>query len=227
MYVHRAESGHALVAGLAAVLAEPPDDPFVPDLIAVPTQGIERWLAQQLSHHLGAGASGQGDGVCANVAFPHPNDILDQAVAATSPEHAQSVQDWHPARTVWPDAGTDSAAGVQIRHQDLYVVAVGSAVLATARQALTVASATDEDGCLRHRNAPRPDTHPRYRQVLSAGRSLRARSTRQWGFLAPAAHGAGDSGTHHTSSDRLLRCPTTGSSAWTRWRCMPDSDPTR
>jgi len=34
MYVHRAESGHALVAGLAAVLAEPPDDPFVPDLIA-------------------------------------------------------------------------------------------------------------------------------------------------------------------------------------------------
>jgi len=102
MYVHRAESGHALVAGLAAVLAEPPDDPFVPDLIAVPTQGIERWLAQQLSHHLGAGTDDQGDGVCANVAFPHPNDILDQTVAATSPEHAQSVQDWHPARTVWP-----------------------------------------------------------------------------------------------------------------------------
>ncbi|MBA3249817.1 MAG: exodeoxyribonuclease V subunit gamma [Geodermatophilaceae bacterium] len=63
MYVHRAESGHALVAGLAAVLAEPPDDPFVPDLIAVPTQGIERWLAQQLSHHLGAG-TGRLPGWC-------------------------------------------------------------------------------------------------------------------------------------------------------------------
>ena len=29
MYVHRAESGHVLVAGLGAVLAEPSDDPFV------------------------------------------------------------------------------------------------------------------------------------------------------------------------------------------------------
>ena len=56
--VHRSERADALVAPLAAVLAEPPDDPFLPDVVAVPTPGVERWLAQRLSHHLGTGPGG-------------------------------------------------------------------------------------------------------------------------------------------------------------------------
>ncbi len=98
--VHRSESGLALVRALARVLLEPLDDPFTPDVVAVPAQGIERWLGQRLSHHLGAGPAGD-DGVCANVTFPRPSQMLDDAVAAVSPEHARAVEAWEPERTTW------------------------------------------------------------------------------------------------------------------------------
>ncbi len=100
LQVHRSESGLALVSALADLLATPPDDPFAPDVVAVPAQGIERWLAQRLSHRLGAGADAAG--VCANVRFPRPSALLDEAVSAVSAEHAESVLAWDPARTVWP-----------------------------------------------------------------------------------------------------------------------------
>lgn len=98
--VHRSESGLALVRALAEVLTDPLDDPFTPDVVAVPAPGIERWLGQQLSHHLGADASGD-DGVCANVQFPRPSQVLDSAVASVSPEHARAVEVWAPERTTW------------------------------------------------------------------------------------------------------------------------------
>ncbi|MDP9434281.1 MAG: exodeoxyribonuclease V subunit gamma, partial [Actinomycetota bacterium] len=66
----------------------------------MPARGVERWLAQRLSYHLGAGSG--GDGVCARVDFPHPDELLDAAVAAASPEHAVAVDVWHPDRLVWP-----------------------------------------------------------------------------------------------------------------------------
>ena len=69
--VHRAERADALAAALAELLAEPAADPFASEVVAVPAQGVERWLAQRLSHHLGA-AAGRGDGVCAGVTFPSP-----------------------------------------------------------------------------------------------------------------------------------------------------------
>jgi exodeoxyribonuclease V gamma subunit len=66
--VHRAAHGSALAAALADVLRTPPADPFAREVVAVPAKGVERWLAQRLSHVLGS-ADG-GDGVCANVHFP-------------------------------------------------------------------------------------------------------------------------------------------------------------
>ncbi len=99
--VHRSESGLALVAGLADLFAVPPADPFTPEVVAVPAPGIERWLAQRLSHGLGAGVVGE-DGVCANVLFPRPSALLDCAVSAISPEHARAVEVWEPEHTVWP-----------------------------------------------------------------------------------------------------------------------------
>ena len=78
--------------------------------MAVPAQGIERWLAQRLSHPLGAAVpvgesdgsgAGGADGVCANVLFPRPDDLLDEAIAAAGPEHAAAVRAWHPDRSAW------------------------------------------------------------------------------------------------------------------------------
>jgi exodeoxyribonuclease V gamma subunit len=96
---HRASHGDALARGLAEVLAVPPDDPFAAEVVAVPAKGVERWLAQRLSHVLGADG---GDGVCANVVFPWPSTVIDEALQVASPEHAEAVERWAPQRSVWP-----------------------------------------------------------------------------------------------------------------------------
>ena len=97
--VHRAANSAALVHGLAAILAAPPRDAFAPEVIAVPAKGVERWIAQRLSHLLGAAS---GDGVCANVDFPWPSTMLDEALRASSPELEAAVDAWAPTRLMWP-----------------------------------------------------------------------------------------------------------------------------
>jgi exodeoxyribonuclease V gamma subunit len=42
------------------------------------------------------------DGVCANVVFPWPSTLLDEAVQSASAEHADAVERWAPQRSVWP-----------------------------------------------------------------------------------------------------------------------------
>jgi exodeoxyribonuclease V gamma subunit len=68
--VHVAPHPDALVARLCDDLADPPEDPFVPELIAVPTRGIERWLTQRIASELAA--RGIGDGIAANIDCPWP-----------------------------------------------------------------------------------------------------------------------------------------------------------
>jgi exodeoxyribonuclease V gamma subunit len=99
LVVHRSADGAALVRGLADVLTTPAADPFASEIVAVPAKGVERWIAQRLSHALGAT---QGDGVCANVAFPWPSTLLDEALQAVSTEHAEAVERWAPKRVLWP-----------------------------------------------------------------------------------------------------------------------------
>jgi exodeoxyribonuclease V gamma subunit len=98
LVVHRAASGAVLARGLADVLNKPPADPFDREVVAVPAKGVERWLAQRLSHVLGAK---DGDGVCANVVFPWPSTLLDDAVQSASGEHTDAVKRWSPQRSVW------------------------------------------------------------------------------------------------------------------------------
>jgi exodeoxyribonuclease V gamma subunit len=100
LHLHRAARADVLATALAELLAAPPADPFAPELVAVPTRGMERWLAQTMSAVLGA-SPGRGDGVCANVHFPTPHRLLSDAVASASgidPER----DPWLPERLVWP-----------------------------------------------------------------------------------------------------------------------------
>jgi exodeoxyribonuclease V gamma subunit len=97
--VHRAAEGTVLAEGLAEVLRVPPADPFAGDVVAVPAKGVERWLAQRLSHVLGS-ANGVGDGVCANVRFPSVTTLVDEALEAVAP--ADAVAAWSPGRLLWP-----------------------------------------------------------------------------------------------------------------------------
>jgi exodeoxyribonuclease V gamma subunit len=99
LHLHRADRADRLVEALADVLVAPVADPFAAEVVAVPTRGVERWVTQRLSTRLGVGAG--ADGVCANVDFPSPRRLVDEAVAAGSgidPER----DPWAPARMVWP-----------------------------------------------------------------------------------------------------------------------------
>ncbi|MFT3853365.1 MAG: exodeoxyribonuclease V subunit gamma [Ilumatobacteraceae bacterium] len=100
LIVHRAERADRLVHALAEVLAEPLDDPFAAEVVAVPSRGIERWLGQQLSNVLGA-TPGRADGVSANVDLPFPGRLVGRALhAATGIDPA--TDPWVPSRSVWP-----------------------------------------------------------------------------------------------------------------------------
>jgi exodeoxyribonuclease V gamma subunit len=100
LHVHRAERADALAAALGELLASPLDDPFAAEVVAVPAKGVERWLAQRLSHRLGA-ADGRADGVCAGVAFPSPGGVVTAAVGAATGVDPED-DPWRPERAVWP-----------------------------------------------------------------------------------------------------------------------------
>ena len=100
LHIHRAERADGLVEALGRLLADPLPDPFAPDVISVPTRGMERWLTQRLSSSLGA-TPGRADGVCANVEFPFPHRLVGDAVATASGIDPDA-DPWSPARAVWP-----------------------------------------------------------------------------------------------------------------------------
>ena len=92
LHLHRAERSDRLVGGLADLLAEPLPDPFATEIVAVPTRGVERWLAQQVSDRLG---------VCAGVDFPSVRRLVADALEPVTAVDSQS-DPWQPSRAVWP-----------------------------------------------------------------------------------------------------------------------------
>ncbi|MCL6091357.1 MAG: exodeoxyribonuclease V subunit gamma, partial [Actinobacteria bacterium] len=108
LYLHRSERADMLVGVLGDVLSEPLEDPMAAEVVAVPTRGVERWLAQRLSRCLGRRPS-QPDGVCANIVWPFPAALIGMATAAAAGVPAGqdwlAVADqdpWRPDRLVWP-----------------------------------------------------------------------------------------------------------------------------
>jgi exodeoxyribonuclease V gamma subunit len=99
LLVHRSERADALVAPLAALLAQPPDDPFAADVVAVPTRGVERWLAQRLSHRLGAGPDGEA-GVCAGVDFGSPARLVSGVLSQLNGQDPDD-DPWRPQALTW------------------------------------------------------------------------------------------------------------------------------
>ena len=94
-HVHRAERLDALVGGLADRLSDPLPDPFAEDVVVVPARGVERWLAQQLGHRLGA-ATGRQDGVCAGIRFVSPHSLVAELLGIVEEDP------WDADRLVWP-----------------------------------------------------------------------------------------------------------------------------
>lgn len=105
--VHVAERTDVLVDALADVLTRTPPDPFTPDVVAVPTRGVERWVAQRLSHRLGTDTD--ADGICANVLFPAPHRVVRDALATTSDEDPWGADQlaWHVLTAIDAHHGAD------------------------------------------------------------------------------------------------------------------------
>ncbi len=101
LHHHRATTATPLVAALGGLLAVPPADPFAAEVIAVPTRGVERWLTQRLSNELGTSGGQRHDGILANVRFPSPRAVVDQAVAAACGLDPDADV-WSPERILWP-----------------------------------------------------------------------------------------------------------------------------
>ena len=80
-------------------MVDPVSDPFALELISVPTRGMERWLTQRVSAHLGA-TPGRSDGVCANVEFPSPRRLVGDVVMSASGME-NGADPWLPERAVW------------------------------------------------------------------------------------------------------------------------------
>ena len=85
---------------LGDLVADPLADAMEPEIVAVPTRGVERWLTQQLSARLGT-SPGRRDGVCANIEFPFPGSVVGAALALAGGIDPRA-DPWSPARSVWP-----------------------------------------------------------------------------------------------------------------------------
>ncbi|MEO9322096.1 exodeoxyribonuclease V subunit gamma [Nocardioides sp. C4-1] len=95
LHLHRAPRTDQLADALGELLSTPLADPFAQEVVVVPEKGVERWLAQRLSHRLGVGARG-GDGVCAGVSFLRPGSLVSMLV------DRERDDVWAPDRLVWP-----------------------------------------------------------------------------------------------------------------------------
>ncbi|KRA38861.1 MULTISPECIES: exodeoxyribonuclease V subunit gamma [unclassified Nocardioides] len=102
LHLHRAARTDLLADELGALLATPLADPFASEVVVVPAKGVERWLTQRLSHHLGVGPCG-GDGVCAGVQFLQPASLVGLLLGRDRDDP------WHPDRLVWPLLATIDA----------------------------------------------------------------------------------------------------------------------
>ncbi|MBB3036460.1 exodeoxyribonuclease V subunit gamma [Hoyosella altamirensis] len=99
--LHRAGSAARLATQLARHLEQPLADPFAAEVISVPAKGVERWLSQRLSTVLGAGGDPlRTDGIAANIEFPAPSRVVEEAIAAASGVTADD-DPWAIERVVW------------------------------------------------------------------------------------------------------------------------------
>ncbi len=99
MFLHSASRASSLVGRVADVLGEPPEDPMAPEWLAVPSDGMRRWLTLELARRLGAGGPERGDGVVANVVRAYPGTLRSSVLAADLADPDRDA--WAIDRLVW------------------------------------------------------------------------------------------------------------------------------
>lgn len=90
LQLYRSNSMERLADALAEAVRRPLSNVLAPELIAVPSAGMERWLALELSTRLG---------VWANPAFPFPGKLVESLLTALLDDSAFDPQAFAPQRT--------------------------------------------------------------------------------------------------------------------------------
>jgi exodeoxyribonuclease V gamma subunit len=88
VFLHRSNRMERLVGALADVVSQPLSDPFVPELISVPSPGMERWLSMELCRQLG---------VWALPAFPFPRKLIGDVFSAMLGPSGAAADAFDPA----------------------------------------------------------------------------------------------------------------------------------
>jgi exodeoxyribonuclease V gamma subunit len=121
LQIHTAGRIEPLAAHLAEVLSVAPADPMTPEWIAVPSEGMRRWLYLELARHLGAGPAG-GDGVAANIISGFPDSLRRTVLGLGGrPVGADGTGDpgdpWEVDRLVWSVLAELVATSDPVLHQ--------------------------------------------------------------------------------------------------------------
>lgn len=94
--LHMAERLDDLAGALAQHLAVPMADPMAPEVLVVPTSGMQRWLSLELSRHLGTSGLSRSDGVSANIKMQFPGSLTKML----APE-GDDFDPWELERVAW------------------------------------------------------------------------------------------------------------------------------
>jgi len=96
--IHASTDISALAGRLGKLWAEPPSDVFAPEWLAVPSEGIRRWLFLELARVLGA-TEGRRDGIVANVNKNFAGSLRQTVIASARGEEVEDR--WAIERLAW------------------------------------------------------------------------------------------------------------------------------
>jgi exodeoxyribonuclease V gamma subunit len=99
MHLYSADRARPLAARLAEVLAEQPVDPMEPEWLAVPSDGMRRWLTLELARRLGRSGPGRADGIAANIERAYPGTLRSGVLNAERDD--PRADPWSIDRLVW------------------------------------------------------------------------------------------------------------------------------
>jgi len=99
LHLYSADRAEPLARKLAEVLIDDPGDPMDAEWLAVPSDGMRRWLVLELARHLGATTGPSSDGVAANIIRAYPATLRSAVLDADS---GGRPDPWHIDRMVWP-----------------------------------------------------------------------------------------------------------------------------
>lgn len=132
MHLYVADRARSLAVRLAEVLAEPQEDALAPEWLAVPTDGMRRWLLLELARHLGASVPGGGDGIAANFVRAYPGSLRSHVLNVERSD--PSADPWGIDRLVWSVLTVAGRHGGEPGLSEFTGLSLGASAYARARR---------------------------------------------------------------------------------------------